>query len=307
MANSVLVLPVAAPFRLDFTAWALRRRQTNVVDRWARGYYTRVLVGDAGAFTVTIAQPPSVGEPTLIVTVESDQEVDGQLLVEVRLLIEKMFGLTVDLQAFYAMSERNPVLASLVKRFAGVRPPRFPTIFEALVNSIACQQVSLDSGIAALNRLSERFGRNLVHADTRLCAFPRPVDLAEAAEDTIRELGFSRQKSRAIKEMAVNVASEQVDLISLEEMTNEDVVERLSQLRGIGRWSSEYVLLRGLGRLETFPADDVGAQNNLQRLFDLDRRPGYDEIKALVAQWNPYQGLVYFHLLLEKLRLKGFV
>ena len=136
---------------------------------------------------------------------------------------------------------------------------------------------------------------------------PRPVDLAEAAEDTIRELGFSRQKAGAIKELAVNVAGGQVDLINLEEMTNEDVVEHLSQIRGIGRWSSECVLLRGLGRLETFPADDVGAQNNLQRLFDLERRPGYDEIKALVAQWSPYQGLVYFHLLLEKLRLKGFV
>jgi DNA-3-methyladenine glycosylase II len=62
-----------------------------------------------------------------------------------------------------------------------------------------------------------------------------------------------------------------------------------------------------LGRLDTFPGDDIGAQNNLQRLFHLVDRPNYEQIRELTSRWHPYEGLVYFHLLLEKLRTKGVI
>ena len=91
----------------------------------------------------------------------------------------------------------------------------------------------------------------------------------------------------------------------LDGLNNTQAVAYLSRIRGIGRWSAEYVLLRGLGRLDTFPGDDVGAQNNLQRLFHLADKPTYDHIRQLTSPWHPYEGLVYFHLLLDKLRVKG--
>jgi DNA-3-methyladenine glycosylase II len=64
-------------------------------------------------------------------------------------------------------------------------------------------------------------------------------------------------------------------------MSNEQIVEQLSSIRGIGRWSAEYALLRGFGRIDTFPGDDIGAQNNLERLFHLDKKPDYAEVKKL--------------------------
>jgi DNA-3-methyladenine glycosylase II len=90
-------------------------------------------------------------------------------------------------------------------------------------------------------------------------------------------------------------------------MANREAIAYLSRLRRIGRWSAEYVLLRGLGRLDTFPGDDIGAQNNLQRLFHLAERPTYDHIRQLSSPWHPYEGVVYFHLLLEKLRANGVI
>lgn len=121
---------------------------------------------------------------------------------------------------------------------------------------------------------------------------------------------LSRARSRqrlAIRELAANTISDTINLSDLEDMTNAAAIASLSGIRGIGRWSAEYVLLRALGRLDTFPGDDVGVRNNLQRLFFLDTRPGYAEIKELVSGWSPYQGLVYFHLLLAKLHTKGFI
>ena len=84
-------------------------------------------------------------------------------------------------------------------------------------------------------------------------------------------------------------------------------IERLTRLRGIGRWTAEYVLLRGLGRLNVFPGDDVGAHNKLRRFFDIDTPLDYDSVKQLVARWHPYAGMVYFHLLLESLSETGLL
>ena len=85
----------------------------------------------------------------------------------------------------------------------------------------------------------------------------------------------------------------------------DDRLAALVALPGIGRWSAEYVLLRGVGRLEVLPGDDVGARKSLRRRFDLPSSAGYDEVAALAERWRPYGGLVYFHLLLDGLARSG--
>ena len=300
-----LSIPVEGPFRLDLTVWALRRRPGNVIDQWTNREYSRLFAHERGVITATVSQRCCGPTSDLAVTLTSRQPITDQLGADLRLGIEQMLGVKVDLRGFYSLVHDDPDLQPLVARFRGVRPPRFPSMFEALLNSIACQQLSLDSGLSALNRLSGRFGASGVMADRTRVAFPRPVDLLGAPAGVFRELGFSHQKERAIAELALGIAAGTIDLSALETMTNDEAIASLSSIRGIGRWSSEYVLLRGLGRLEIFPADDVGAQNNLQRLFGLDAKPDYATIKALVSRWSPYQGLVYFHLLLDKLHAKG--
>lgn len=302
MARAMVVLPVTGPFRLDLTVWALRRRASNAVDRWDDGRYSRVIVADGGPARLTVIQTTAGAEPTLTVVVESATRISAAATHDAGLLVQKMFGLAVDLRPFYQLARDDRVISPLVERFCGVRPPRFPTVFEGLVNAIACQQVTLDLGIVLLNRLSERFGTPMATQGTVLHAFPTPVDLANAPEESIRELGFSRQKTRAIQELSTHVADATVDLARLEDLTKTEAIAYLSRIRGIGRWSAEYVLLRGLGRLDTFPGDDVGAQNNLRRLFHLADKPTYDHIRHLTSPWHPYEGVVYFHLLLEKLR-----
>ena len=303
MVDTRMTLSTASPFRLDLTSWALRRREKNAVDRWDGSRYTRVIAVDSSPVRLTVTQETTGAEPVLIVSLHPGA--GDQLREDTGLLVQKILGLTVDLQPFYALARDNELLRPLVEQFSGVRPPRFPSVFEALVNSIACQQVTLDLGILLLNRLSERFGPAVNDHGTVQHGFPGPADLAEATEETLRQLGFSHQKARAIRELAADVVADRLDLASLDSMTNREAVDYLSTIRGIGRWSAEYVLLRGLGRLDTFPGDDVGAQNNLQRLFHLVDKPNYEQIRDLTSPWHPYEGLVYFHLLLEKLQTKG--
>jgi DNA-3-methyladenine glycosylase II len=302
MARATVILSATSPFRLDLTAWALRRRKQNAVDRWDDGQYRRLIVADGHPARLTVTQETTGVKPTLAVTLESTTRISLRARKEAGLLVQRMLGLAVDLEPFYKLARDDAVIGPLVEEFSGVRPPRFPTVFEGLVNSIACQQVSLDLGIVLLNRLSERFGAHARAGGTLMHAFPAPTELARAPEESIRELGFSRQKARAIQQLSSHVVDTTVDLARLEGVTNSEAMDNLSRIRGIGRWSAEYVLLRGLGRLDTFPGDDVGAQNNVQRLFHLADKPTYDHIRQLTSRWHPYEGVVYFHLLLDRLR-----
>ena len=220
-------------------------------------------------------------------------------------VIRKMLGVEINLQPFYKLVAEKMPLGELAEEFSGVKPPRFPTLFEALVNAVACQQMTLDVGILLINRLAQRFGIGLAVNGPMQQAFPRPEDLENAAEADIKDLGYSAQKARAINELARTFIHRHTDFVNLDEMANGEIVRYLTTLRGIGRWSAEYALLRGLGRLDVFPGDDVGARNNLQRLFHLPNKPDYEKINELTSRWHPYEGLVYFHLLLEKLRRKG--
>jgi DNA-3-methyladenine glycosylase II len=121
----------------------------------------------------------------------------------------------------------------------------------------------------------------------------------------LRGLGFSASKAQSLIGLAGVVSSGGLDLDGLDVMSREDAIKNLQRLHGIGRWSAEYVLLRGLGRLEVFPGDDVGARNKLQRFLGLPAPPSYAEILAILAPWYPYAGMVYFHLLLDGLVERG--
>jgi DNA-3-methyladenine glycosylase II len=301
------MLSVVSPFRLDYTVWALRRRKSNGIDRWDGSQYSRIIVYKNNPVKIIVAQENPSKNPELSIFLKVKQASSDQAMDDIRSLVQMMLGLDLDLQPFYALLDADDVIGALVHQFIGVKPPRFPTLFEALINAIACQQVTLDVGILMLNRLAEKFG--LIFDDDKLLlhAFPRPEDLAPVSEEEIKKLGFSYQKARAIKELAIGVVTNQINQTELKEMTNRESTEYLSTLRGFGRWSAEYALLRGLGRIDIFPGDDIGAHNNLQRLFHLDKKPDYEEIKELTSRWHPYEGLVYFHLLLNKLNLKGVI
>jgi DNA-3-methyladenine glycosylase II len=226
---------------------------------------------------------------------------------KLRAIVCGLLGLQIDLGPFYKLAATDLRLSALAERFRGLKPPRFPTLFEALVNAIACQQITLTFGIRVLNRLAERHGPALSTEHGSARAFPRPCDLAGVDPGALRDLGFSHQKARAIVELARAVTAERLDLDALASLDDGTAVKRLCQLRGVGRWTAEYVLLRGLGRLAVFPGDDVGARNNLRRWLDLTDSLDYASVHDAVAPWQSYAGLIYLHLLIDRLAAAGQV
>lgn len=178
-------------------------------------------------------------------------------------------------------------------------------MFEALVNAVACQQLSLVVGLELLNRLAAVSNVRRGMAGDAHYGFPAPRDVVRLPPSRYRAIGFSRQKVHALLALARAVDRRRIDLELLAREDDDEVCARLLELRGVGRWTAEYVLLRGLGRLHVFPGDDVGAQNRFARWLGLSGSLDYAGVRKAVEKWQPYAGLVYFHLLLDGLSRAG--
>jgi DNA-3-methyladenine glycosylase II len=291
---------------LDLTVWALRRRPENAVDRWDGKTYRRTLMIDRKAVEVAVHQSGRPEAPQLKVNL-SGSRLTVRQEESARAFLESMLGAHKDLKAFYKLATCNPRLQPLVEEFRGLKPPQFPTVFEAVVNGIACQQLSLLVGILLLSRLAHRAGMMAANATDAAHAFPEAADLAGMKALSLKSLGFSGNKSQAMLGISSAIRDRRLNLQSLVQLDNELALERLMELKGVGRWTAEYVLLRGLGRLDIFPGDDVGARKKLAQFLRKKKPLDYDGVHRAVTAWQPYAGFIYFHLLLSRIKKAGWL
>ncbi len=292
-------LPVAAPYRLDFTVWALRRQAHNRMDGWESETYRRVWRYRDGWLKVRLWQTHGDPDPLLEGEIYQGPQ-DERAVSWVREQLTWMLGLDRDLTPFCAIAATDSRLASMAARYRGLRPPRFASLFEGLVNAVACQQLSLHLGITLLNRLSKLCGVEAGEMD-QVYPFPDPCSLLQLEVTALRDLGFSHQKVAALRALAEEAAAGGLEREDWQDLPNGEAVQRLLRLRGIGRWSGEYVLLRALGRLDVFPGDDVGARKSLSHWLEENGRMDYARVANRLRQWKPYAGMVYFLLLMRRL------
>lgn len=303
-AASTLIIRPVAPFRLDLTVWALRRRPHNAIDRWDGTTYRRVIVVGGRSTELEARQTGTSATPRLVVMAAPALRTQSERR-RVRSAVDRLLGTGVDLRDWYRIAEGDPQLEPLADRFRGMKPPRLMTVFETLVNAFACQQLSLVVGLELLNRLAVVCNvRRGTEARARY-GFPAPDDVVRHSAAAYRAIGFSRQKVDALLTLARGIHDGRIVVSGLARDNDAEVCARLRELRGVGRWTAEYVLLRGLGRLHVFPGDDVGAQKSLARWLGRRAPLDYDGVSEAVERWQPYAGMVYFHLLLDGLSKAG--
>ncbi len=300
------------PFRLDLTVWVLRRRPSNMIDLWDGRIYRRVITIKGQPVLAEVEQRGSFAAPELKVILSSERMPDNAGGSS-KYILNRLLGLDVTIAGFYDMAAEDSHLGPLAGKFVGVRPPKYSTLFEAAANGIIGQQISLFAAMAVLNRFTEACGKPFPHPEGLLRPFPEPSDVALCDLEIMRRSGLSTNKAKAISQIARIIASGDLNRGELELMDNESASERLRKLPGIGPWTADYILLRGLGRLDIFPRKDSGALKGLTRWLKGDGPPGApvdpgpDFINQAISRWRPYAGLVYFHLLLNGLYREGYI
>lgn len=300
--HTSFILHPAQPFRLDYTVWALRRRSKNIIDQWNNKRYTRLFNIENELIKVTVEKKNKKE-----ILVSTHKKISQKIKIELIQLLEMMLGLNKNLQSFYRIAQHDPHLAQLALQFKGLKPPRFPSIFETLVNAISCQQLSLDVGLQIQNRFAQYVGRKMSDHDGTFYAFPAPEDVANCSVGELNKLGFSKNKCKTLIDLSSRIIADENLFDQLENKNNDEIVKFLCQFKGLGRWSAEYVLLRGLGKIDMFPGDDAGASKNLQLLLHFENKLDYQQISKITKKWYPYAGFIYFHLLLQKLNNNGLL
>jgi len=200
-------------------------------------------------------------------------------------VVRKLLGLEFVLDPFYEFAGGEPVLAGVVPRLAGFRPPLAPDPFESLVTSITAQQVSLHAAFAVRSRFIERFGEPGEVA----YAFPTADRLAHEHEDELVAVGFSRRKA----EYVIGLARAGLDFDALALLPDAEVKAALSSVRGLGEWTADWYLARHLARPEAWPAGDLGLRKAVLAFY-----PDVVDIRAAGDRFRPFQNLTAHYLLL---------
>ena len=212
--------------------------------------------------------------------------------------VARMLGTQVNLSEWYARARRISWLNPIAKTLRGVKPPRYPTLWEACAHSILFQQISIHAAAAIMRRAVTALGETVAAGGVRCVVFPEPRRWLECDDAMLRDAGLSRNKLAHVRAAAAAFASGEVDESRLDALSTLDAALQLRAVRGIGPWSAAVMLLRGMGRLDVFPLRDSGVARSLA-LLSGDANVDQD---VLMERLGPVRGMLYYHLLLGRLR-----
>lgn len=192
--------------------------------------------------------------------------------------------------AIVALSKSDKKLARVIQR-AGeftMRPQRMQSVFHALLRAIVYQQLSgkaagtIFGRVIALNEAGERV---------------TPEEILATPDESLRGAGLSRNKLLAIKDLAQKTIDGVVPpLPKLRKLNDEEIIERLTEVRGIGRWTVEMLLIFRLGRPDVFPVTDLGVRRGYQLTYGLSDLPSLEELRTYGERWRPYRSVASWYL-----------
>ncbi len=188
------------------------------------------------------------------------------------------------------LSRRDKTLARLIRRLGPceLRPEKAVSPFAALAEAIIYQQLNGKAASAILHRVKALFPAH---------RFPMPEDFLQTPDNRLREAGLSRAKVAAIKDLSEKALAGVVPTSrAIARMPDEEILERLTTIRGIGRWTVEMLLIFKLGRPDVLPATDYGVRQGFARTFGRPELPKPADLHAHGERWRPYRTVAAWYL-----------
>ena len=279
------------PYDFDLTMEYLAsfqgERQVNVIED---GHYRRLFEINGKLLLAGVRSVGTVERPKLDVTMEGESVSDADFHA-VSQALEWTLNSSVPLGQFYALVSQDKVLAPVVQQLYGLQPTRTPTIFEAFVQAIMGQQIA--SSVARIIRaaLLESYSPTLSLNGRTYYAFPGPEQIMSQGIPGLRGIKLSNRKAEYILDVATALHRGDLDLEALRELPDEEVADRLLALRGVGRWTVEWLLIQGLGRLNGFPSGDLALQRLIARFYFETERLTEQELEKFSQRWAPWRSL----------------
>lgn len=177
----------------------------------------------------------------------------------------------------------DPVLADLIERFGPyrLRPGNDP--YGALVRAVLFQELAGAAALAIQRRFLALYGNE--------GSFPEPERLLATPEEVLRGAGISRQKVAYLRDIALHVHEGRLDFAGLKSRPDEEVVARLTAVKGIGEWTAHMFLMFELGRPDVLPTGDYGVRKGMKLAYGLADLPTAGEARRIGAPWAPYRSV----------------
>jgi DNA-3-methyladenine glycosylase II len=203
-------------------------------------------------------------------------------------------------QAITHLKKCDPVLASIIARVGPFRLDRRPATFEAMARAIVFQQLAGAAARTIYQRLQNACEQASGGQDTERSLYGgfiiTPESVLALTEEQMRACGLSRQKLSYIRDLAQKTISREVDFAALPEMTDADVIEHLTRVKGVGVWSAQMFLIFALGRLDVMPTVDLGINMAICKAYGKRKIPKPKQILKFAEKWKPYRSLACWYL-----------
>jgi DNA-3-methyladenine glycosylase II len=182
----------------------------------------------------------------------------------------------------------DPVLARVIESVGPCRIQQRTegTHFQALTRSIVYQQLSGKAAATILSRVNALYPDNT----------PTPEAILATSDEHLRAAGLSRQKIGYLRDLSSKVMSGELPLDAVDEMSDDDLISHLVQVKGIGRWTAQMFLMFRLGRPDVLPELDLGIQNAIKRAYRKRTRPTPKQVKRIGAKWSPHSTVACWYL-----------
>lgn len=305
MYTQRMMIEPRPPFDFELTAKVFSDEvglcmRDEQICKYSDGRYWRVFAVDNNQILVEVTCRGNVREPRLQVDMTSNVAIDQHDMDAVRNLVARVFDLNSDLVPFYQAVRNDRTISRIVARLYGLRVTKCPTVFEALAYVIMEQQISLRVAYNIERRFVKRFGDVVKVGDNEYYAFPTPERLSASEVDASRSCGLSRRKAEYIRDIARGLLAGKYDFERLREKGDDEILNELCSIRGIGPWTAQLVIIRGLGRMTVIPADDLGLRDHITEFYFPRRRERVSAraVRSIAKKWGKWQGLAGFYVVM---------
>jgi DNA-3-methyladenine glycosylase II len=271
------------------------QRLPDPVNRAADGEFARLVPAGRGLVLVRVTLEGPVSRARLRVRIVGSAAASEAARIAALRVVERVLGASADLRPFARALGRDPLLGPAIAAHRGLRVSGAFDLFEALVNAVLTQQVNLQFAYSIRAELAQKFGRSARIDGERWLAFPDAGRIAALTEVELRGFRLSAAKAGTILRIAKACADGALDESSLALLSDDDAIAELVRWKGIGRWTAEVTLIRGLGRLDVFPAGDLVILKRFGPQW-LDATASERDVRAFAARWSPYRSLALAYL-----------
>jgi len=293
--SPIIPLHPTAPYDFSLTLAYLQHAPSTIMEQIHDHTYYRAINLDNHLLLITLRSVGTTENPQLHLQIHAPQPITDVMIASAQDWVTKIFQLQINPYPFMEVVRADPVFSELYHSMYGLRPVLMGSPEEALYWAIIGQQINVTFAQKLKRKFIELGGYTLNIEEQIYTLLPDPARIVEIGEETLRAHQFSRQKAHYIVLAAENMRTGNLDFHSLQPFDNEQSLNRLTQHHGIGRWTAEYVMMRGIGARDYIPAADIGLRSIVGKQYQLGRNATEAEVREITRPFTGWRSWVAFY------------